>query len=202
MTATIIITLSILILIAYAFDLSSKHTRVPTVILLLVLGWGMRQLAVFFKVGLPELQPLLPILGTVGLILIVLEGGLDLELNHSKRKVLNRSAISALLPLIVLQLGVGYAFSYFSGTSLINGMVNALPLCIISSAIAIPSVRYLSDKDREFVIYESSFSDIFGVILFNFFIENETVTLGAVGHFILQAIIMLLISMAASMLLA
>ena len=156
----------------------------------------------FFNVGLPELKPLLPILGTIGLILIVLEAGLDLELNHSKRHVLNKSAISALLPIIILQFVVGYAFSYFSGTSFNNGMVNAIPLCIISSAIAIPSVQYLSGKNKEFVIYESSFSDIFGVILFNFFTTNDTITISAVWHFILQSIIMLLISMVASILLA
>jgi hypothetical protein len=53
------------------------------------LGWIVKQTAVFWGINLPDLKPLLPILGTVGLILIVLEGGLELELNRNN----NMSAI-------------------------------------------------------------------------------------------------------------
>ena len=86
MTVTII-TLCVLILIAYAFDLSSKRTRIPTVLLLLILGWAVHQATDFFKLRVPDLNPILPLFGTVGLILIVLEGGLELELNKNKKKI-------------------------------------------------------------------------------------------------------------------
>lgn len=84
MTAVIIITFCILLLVAYAFDLTSSKTKVPSVILLLVLGWLVKQLTVWFDIEIHDLTPILPILGTIGLILIVLEGSLELELNKSK----------------------------------------------------------------------------------------------------------------------
>ncbi len=100
MTSTIIITLCILLLIAYIFDLTSSKTRIPSVILLLLLGWGVRQLSEVLHISIPDLSTLLPVFGTVGLILIVLEGSLELELNRSKIRVIKKSVIAALLPMI------------------------------------------------------------------------------------------------------
>ena len=48
-------------------------------------------------------------------------------------------------------------------------------LAIISSAIAIPSAQSLDQKSREFIIYESSLSDIIGVIVFNFVALNAII---------------------------
>jgi hypothetical protein len=50
-------------------------------------------------IEIPDLTSTLPILGTIGLILIVLEGSLELELNKSK--FINKTSLGA-LPLIVL----------------------------------------------------------------------------------------------------
>ena len=197
MTVTII-TLCVLILIAYAFDLSSKHTRIPTVLLLLILGWAVHQATDFFKLRVPDLNPILPLFGTVGLILIVLEGGLELELNKSKKKILAKSALSGLIPAVILFLIIGAGFSYYSGQSLVDGIINAIPLCIISSSVAIPTAKNLEKNEREFVIYESSWSDIFGVIIFNFFTANEVINLMAVGNFFLQMLIMFIVSLIAS----
>ena len=70
MSTAIIITICTLLLIAYLFDVSSALTKIPSVILLLTLGWVSKQLTVFFGIQVPDLNPLLPILGTIGLILI------------------------------------------------------------------------------------------------------------------------------------
>ena len=45
-------------------------------------------------------------------------------------------------------------------------MLAAIPFAVISSAVAIPSAAGLADKPREFVVYESSLSDILGVLVF------------------------------------
>jgi len=76
---SIIITLCLLLLLAYIFDLSSSKTKIPSVILLLLLGWGVKQIVSFFNIPVPNLTSALPILGTIGLVLIVLEGSLELE---------------------------------------------------------------------------------------------------------------------------
>lgn len=199
MTISLIISLCLLILIAYAFDLSSKHTKIPTVIILLIMGYSIHQAVIFFEIEIPNLEPLLPILGTIGLILIVLEAGLDLELNKNKKKIIKNSFFLALIPLLFLLLVFGFAINYFTNQSIMKSLLNAIPFCIISSAIAIPSVQNLSSDKKEFMVYESSMSDIFGVILFNFFLSNEAIHLSSFVTFFTQILIMLAISLVASL---
>jgi len=152
----------------------------------------------FFNIDIPNLDFLLPAVGSIGLILIVLEAGLDLELNKKKKAIVKKSLLSALLPLLILFLVIGFAINYYTGASIMSSFINAIPFCVISSAIAIPSVQNLSDNKKEFVVYESSFSDIIGVILFNFFLSNETVGVGSFLVFFGQILIMLAISLVAS----
>jgi len=198
MSTAIIITVCVLLLIAYVFDLTSSKTRVPSVILLLILGWCVRQLTNFFEIQLPEFSSILPVLGTIGLILIVLEGSLELELNKSKFKLIRQSFIGALFSILSLGFLLAFALNYFGHYSLKDSLINAIPLCVISSAIAIPSVRNLTSRHKEFVIYESSLSDIIGVVIFNFLIINETIETLSFAHFFLQLIIIIVVSFVAT----
>jgi potassium/hydrogen antiporter len=194
MTSSIIITLSALLLIAYIFDLTSAKSRIPSVILLLLLGWMVRQSSIFFEIILPDFTNLLPIFGTVGLILIVLEGSLELELNKSKKSIIKKSFLGALLPMIATAFILALLFQYYGGYSFKNSLINAIPFCVISSAIAIPTVKNLSRKNSEFVIYESSFSDILGVLFFNFVVLNELFNITSFGTFCLQLLAIIVIS--------
>ncbi len=198
MTTTIIITFCILLLIAYVFDLTSSKTKIPSVILLLLLGWSVRQLTVLLDFHLPDFSPILPVLGTVGLILIVLEGSLELELNKSKFGLIRKSFLGALVPLISLAFLLAFAFQYFGHFELKDSLTNAIPFCVISSAIAIPSVRNLSSHSKEFVIYESSLSDILGVLIFNFLALNETIDRFSFENFALQLLIITVVSFIAT----
>jgi len=90
------------------------------------------------------------------------------------------------------------AFNQFGNFGLKDSLINAIPLCVISSAIAIPSVRNLSNHNKEFVIYESSLSDILGVLLFNFLALNETIDRHSFGHFGIQLLIITAISFIAT----
>ena len=198
MTTTIIITFCVLLLIAYVFDLTASKTKIPSVILLLLLGWSVRQLTMLFDILLPDFSPMLPVLGTVGLILIVLEGSLELELNKSKFGLIRISFLGALVPMIALAFLLAFAFRYFGHYGLKDSLTNALPFCVISSAIAIPSVRNLSSHSKEFVIYESSLSDILGVLIFNFFALNEIIDRFSFGNFGIQLLIIILVSFIAT----
>ena len=194
MTITIIITICVLLLLAYVFDISSALTKIPSVILLLLLGWIVKQTVELFNIHIPDLNPLLPILGTIGLILIVLEGSLELELNKSKLSVIKKSSLNALIPMFALAFLFAFAFQYFSQVSYKIALVNAIPFCVISSAIAIPSVRNLSAFNKEFTIYESSLSDIFGVLFFNFIALNQIINAQSFGNFALQLLLIIVIS--------
>ncbi|MBI2258413.1 MAG: sodium:proton antiporter [Flavobacteriia bacterium] len=192
----IIIIICSLLLFAYIFDISAGKTKIPSVILLLILGVFAKYLSVQFKIEVPELKNTLPILGSLGLVLIVLEGSLDLELTSSKKKLIFKSVIVSLLPMFALAFLLAYVFQSF-GNDFRSSIANAIPFCIISSAIAIPSVRNFTKKHREFIIYESSLSDIFGILFFNFIILNKIVDIYSVGIFLLQILIIVLVSLIA-----
>lgn len=119
-----------------------------------------------FNIIVPNLNVILPILGTVGLILIVLEGSLELELNRSTKDVVKKSAVIALVPLVIIAIGFSLFLNYEWGISFKQSLINIIPFCIISSSIAIPSAINLSKEKRQFITYESSLSDIIGVIFF------------------------------------
>ena len=199
MTSAIIISICVLLLIAYIFDVSSPKTRIPSVILLLLVGWAVRQGANFLGLHIPDLSPILPVIGTVGLILVVLEGSLEVELNRSKLGLIVRSTVVALLPIILLSMLLALAFEHFGGISFRTGLLNAIPLCVISSTIAISSSQNLPTKDSEFVTYESSLSDIFGVIFFNFVVRNEVIDLSSFTEFGAQIVIILVVTVAATL---
>ncbi|MBL7851608.1 MAG: cation:proton antiporter [Cyclobacteriaceae bacterium] len=199
MTTAILITLCTLLLLAYFFDLTSKRTRIPSVILLLLMGWGLGQVLDILGFEFPDMSEVLPVLGTVGLILIVLEGALELEVNRSKMPLIRKAFSGSGLALLLMALATGALFHFLGNYPLKESIANAVPLAIISSAIAIPTARNLVDADREFVVYESSLSDILGVVFFNFMVLNEVIDAFAFLEFGLQLLLMAAVSLIASL---
>ncbi len=202
MTESAIIAFCSLLLVAYVFHLTSSKTKIPSVILLLLVGWLIKQATIIFEYDMPDLSFILPVLGTIGLILIVLEGSFELDLNKSKLKVIRKSFFGALFPIFILAFGLSYLFQYLGYFSFKDSIINAIPLCVISSAIAIPSVQNLSSDKKEFVIYESSLSDIIGVIFFNFIAFNEIFDGQAFGNFAIQLGVIIVVSFVATILLS
>ena len=202
MAIQLIITISILLLLAYVFDITASKTKIPSVILLLLLGFGAKLVTESLNISIPNLNPILPILGTIGLILIVLEGSLELEINKSKLPLILKSSIVALIPLLVISFGIAYYLNHFEHLPLKLALASAIPIGIISSAIAIPSARNLLNNEKEFITYESSLSDIFGVIFFNFITLNDNIGSKTFGDFSLELLTMLGLSFVATLLLA
>lgn len=199
MTATIIISLCVLLLAAYLFDLTSAKTSIPSVILLFVLGFSVKQGFAYIDFTYPDFGPILPILGTIGLILIVLEGSLELELNKTKLPLIKKSFFGVLISTVAPAFVVAALVSWLGGSNYKDALICSIPFCVISSAIAIPSVRSMGKVTREFVVFESSLSDIVGVIFFNFVMLNAVISVGSFGTFILQILVMVVISFIATL---
>ena len=87
---SILIFLSILVVISYGFDLLAKTTKIPSVLMLLACGVGLQYAANYFGLSFALPRVVLEIFGIIGLILIVLEGSLDLELSREKIPVIRR----------------------------------------------------------------------------------------------------------------
>ncbi|MCA6415859.1 MAG: hypothetical protein IM589_09110, partial [Cytophagales bacterium] len=141
---------------------------------------------------------LLEILGITGLIFIVLEASLDLSIEKKKLPLIGRAFISALALLGFTSGLIALLFSTYYGTDFQQALVHAIPLSVISSAIAIPSVSALNEEKKEFVIYESTFSDILGIIAFNYFVADHSSGLGSLFCFGWDVILILLISIAST----
>jgi len=199
MIIPVIITLCGLLLIAYVFDLTSSLTKIPSVLLLLLLGWIVRQVSQLMKINIPDLTGLLPFLGTIGLILIVLEGSLELEFDKSKKTLITKSFFVALIPMLFLSFVLAFLFQYFENIPFKLSLTNAIPFCVISSSVAISSVKNLTTTDREFIVYESSLSDILGVLFFNFIALNTVINLQSAGRFTLQLILIAIVSFIATL---
>lgn len=175
----VLIFLSGLVVFSYLFDLVARRTRLPSVLLLLGVGIGLRMLADSWGYYMPQLDLILPTLGNVGLILIVFEGALELEYTPERRTVIRRSFGAGLVLLLLTTTAIAAILHHFTGAGLHQCLANAVPLSVISSSVAIPSASGLRKGDREFVVYESSFSDILGIVLFDFVVSNERFGIGA-----------------------
>lgn len=168
----IVTALSVVIILSYFFNIISEKTNVPSVLMLIALGLGIRQLLdQTDAIDTDDLMPLLEVLGIVGLIMIVLEAALDLKLTREKRGLVLRSMAIALLGFILTSLAITFILRYFTDSSLKQALFYAMPMGIISSAIVIPSIGSLDEERKEFLIYESTFSDIFGIMGFYLAIE-------------------------------
>lgn len=161
----VMIGLSLTIILSYIFNYISHLTRIPSVILLIVTGFVV---SIFVPIEALHLEPFLKFLGAVGLIMIVLEASLDLELKKEKRKLMIKAIFSALILLLVNAITIAYIIQFFFSVPFNQALFYAVPLSIMSSAIIIPSVQHLDEKKKEFLIYEASFSDIFGIMFFYF----------------------------------
>lgn len=183
----LIMAASAIIILSFVFGEVAKKTSIPSVLMLIILG-------ILVKFGLDAIGqgdidffPILEILGIVGLIMIVLEAALELELKREKLVPIVKSMVIALIGLMASTWVAAIILHQFiDGMTMSSAWLYATPLSILSSAIIIPSVGGLRADKKEFHIYESTFSDIMGIMLFYFLtgqLDAAEGTNGAAGFF-------------------
>ncbi len=200
-TELVLIILCGLVVLSYFFSIASRYIRVPSVLLLLFAGMGFRMLANAYGFNWQIPSNIVEGLGVVGLIMIVLEAGLDLKLARNKLPLIRNSFVTALLILVISTAIISAIIYFWLKEDITSCIVYALPLSIMSSSIVLPSIHGLSADKREFLVYEASFSDILGIMLFNYFTASEILTLFSVGLFGLNLIIAMVASLIISYLL-
>ena len=168
----LIIAACVVIIISYFFNQLARRTNVPSVLLLIILGILVNQINILFRFA-PDLNllPVLELLGIMGLILIVLEASLELKLTREKMGVIWRSLIIAIISIAVNSFLMAWVVKSIWVLDWYVSLIYVVPLSIMSSAIIIPSVQNLPEGKKEFLIYESVFSDILGIMLFYFLLE-------------------------------
>ena len=200
-TLSILFVLPLIIIFSYLFDSYARKTKFPAVILLMLTGIIIRVISSLY--GFNDfifLDNLVPVIGTIGLILIVLEGALELEISIDKLPIIIKGFFAASIILIVNIFALSFVFNKVLGMNYMNSVIYSIPLSIISSAVAIPSASSLLNHQKEFVIYESTFSDILGIMIFNYAIKqyknaNSLISSESIISLIIQVIGVIIISL-------
>jgi len=174
-TYVAIILASLLIVFSYIFTQISKWTKIPSVIFLIGTGVGAQFAVKSMGMEIPNLTQHLGLLGVVGLMMIVLEGALDIKIHRNKLKTILADFETSVLILGVTNSLIACIIYFTQSVEFMTAFLYAIPLSVVSSAIVIPSVHTLIPRKKEFMILEATLSDIFGIMLFSFWIKEPPV---------------------------
>jgi potassium/hydrogen antiporter len=173
LTNYVILTLCVIVILSYIFDISFKYSKIPGVVLLIAMGIVLQVAVEYSGLKIPNMRPVLPILGTLGLILIVMDASLEIKLEKKKARELGKGIFAAVVLLILFTSLLTILVVNVLDQPFITTLLNTIPLGIISSAVAISSSSLLNREQREFITFESAVSDIFGILAFDFIILNQ-----------------------------
>ncbi len=159
-----IIAICLLIILSYLFNLLSRKTGIPSVLLLLLLGIGVREMLIIQNKPVAIDSRMVEVFGII-------------------------SAIACSL------------FLYFYlGEDYVKCLIYALPLSVVSSTIVIPSISHLDQTKKEFLVYETSFSDIIGIILFNYLVAGNFMKGSSIAWFFGSLLLAFMLSIVLSFL--
>lgn len=200
-TYQILIALCIITIISYLFNIISDRLKVPSVILLIGCGILLKSAGNYYEMTVLVPRTILELLGVIGLILIVLEGALDLKITPDKKKLITKSLLAAASVLFITTIAIADILHFAFDIPFKKALVYAVAMGVISSSIAIPSVNNLNRNKKDFIIYESTFSDIIGIMLFNYVISDKLLSLVTAGTFVWNLILITAISVICTLLL-
>lgn len=190
---SVLIFLSSIVIISYIFNIFARRWKFPAVLFLLALGLLFRYVGNYFNLKISNIQPYLELFGIVGLILIVFEAALDIKINSSSVSIVRKSLEVAFLVLILEVIAIASLFHFWLLVDWRVAYINSIPLAVISSAIVIPSVTHLSYKKKEFLIYESTLSDILGILLFSFLIQHVMTRLANLDVLLIGSLVIVIL---------
>ncbi len=129
------------IILSFFFNIIAKKTNIPSVLLLIALGMGLKGVMNAYNIIDEDLKlnSILEILGNIGLVMIVLEAALDLKLEKEKLSLIMKSFIIANLGIFGSMFALAGFFMYiFPGT-------------LTTIMILISGVFYFNHLERVFV---------------------------------------------------
>lgn len=177
MVYSAILIASVFLLLAFVVERISPLLHVPSVIVLVGMGFVAKPLLAMWGYTLAGLDVMVPVIGAIGLVLIVLEGALDIKIRRNRMGLAGMALGLALGGLLLSMALFTFLAMLLLQLPLYQAALLAVPFAVISSAVAIPSSQNQPASVREFVVYESSMSDILGVLVF-FALLNSGGSLG------------------------
>lgn len=196
-----LILLSSILIISFIFNHIQRKYQISAVILLLLTGVVLQLGVKYFALSITLPDEALKVFGTLGLLVIVLEAVMDMEVTQNNSKLFIRAMIFASL-IVFASIGlISFAFMRSYNITMIQALIYATPLAIVSSAIVIPTVSNLNGQLKDFLVLESVFSDIIGVLAFNFIATVEFTKLSSISMFIADFMLMIVISVVTTIIL-
>jgi cell volume regulation protein A len=161
-----------LLVLAFAANRLSKLTRVPDIIVLLIIGVGLGPILHWVDPG--NFKGAISILGTLALILILFEGGLELRLRQALRY------FPAGLLLVVLSFGLSLALVALMGRALMHlewtdCLLLGAALGCTSGTIVIPALQQITTPDpvKVTLTVEASLGEIIAVLMVGSLLHME-----------------------------
>ena len=161
-----------LLILAVAANRLSKLTRVPDIIVLLLIGITLGP--VLHWVNPQSFQSVISVLGTLALILILFEGGLELRLRQALRY------FPAGLLLVVLSFGLSLALIALMGRALLHlewtaCLLLGAALGCTSGTIVIPALQQIDTPDpvKVTLTVEASLGEVIAVLLVGSLLKSE-----------------------------
>lgn len=173
-----ILVAAVFLLIAFAVEQLDRASGLPSVVVMIALGLVAQPLLQATGFVVRGITSSVPVAGAIALVLIVLEGALDIELRRERLRLAATAFAMATLALLLYGAVFMLIAAKMLGLSYMQGAILATPLALISSSVAIPASRSLGPHAREFVVYESSTSDILGVLVFFALVQSGATVQG------------------------
>jgi len=195
-----IIAACLLIIFSYLYNLFSQKTGIPSVLLLILSGIGVREVLIYYDSSMLIPANTVELFGIIGLIIIVLEAGLDLRVSKKKIKLIRNAFLSSIIIFALSAAACTALLYYYLQEEFMHCLVYAIPLSVVSSAIVIPSISHFEEEKKEFLVYETSFSDIIGIMVFNYIIAGNILQAGNIAIFFGSVALALVLSVVLSVL--
>ena len=164
MAATLLILLGGIIGVGFIGNLFFERTRIPAGLLLIAIGILLGPVT---RVVPPELvRPFMPFFGAVALTIILFEGGLDLDLQHTMRAA-GRAFILAVLSFALAILLIYYALMLGINAHGPAAVAISAALACTSAPIVIPVLARIAPQSpmRPLLVVESALSDALAVMV-------------------------------------
>lgn len=163
MAANLLILLGAIIGVGFIGNLFFERTRIPAVLLLIAIGIFLGRLT---RIVPPEaVRPFMPAFGAIALTIILFEGGLDLDLQHTIRQA-GRAVLLAGLSFVVAIFLIYYALLLGMNAQGPTALAIAVALACTSAPIVIPVLARAAPHSpmRPLLVVESALSDALAVM--------------------------------------
>jgi cell volume regulation protein A len=186
-----------LLVLAYAANRLFRRTRIPDAVVLMGMGLVLGPFLGWLDLG--EFQPVIQAFGTLAVILILFEAGLDLDLRDTIRHFSGGLLLAFLAYALTFGL-VTLIAKWSLGLSTLNTLLIGATLACTSSSITVPILQQIEVRKpaKITMLLEASLSDAFAVltvgVLLNFGVSP--------GNVVTHALYQLLFNISASLALA